>query len=35
MAEPYSFQTQLPWVLMTPLFYATTIACCRRWKEPR
>ncbi|MBW2268360.1 MAG: hypothetical protein JRH16_07265 [Deltaproteobacteria bacterium] len=29
------FQTQLPWVLMTPLFYATTIACCRRWKEPR
>jgi hypothetical protein len=27
-------QTQLPWVLMTPLFYATTIACCRRWNEP-
>lgn len=27
-------QTQLPWILMTPLFYATTIACCRRWNEP-
>lgn len=26
-------QTQLPWVLMTPLFYATTIACCRRFTE--
>jgi hypothetical protein len=27
-------QTQLPWILMTPLFYATTIATCRRWNEP-
>ncbi len=28
-------QTQVPWVLMTPLFYATTIACCRRYTEGR
>jgi hypothetical protein len=28
-------QTQLPWLLMTPLFYATTIACYRSWNEPR
>lgn len=26
-------QTQVPWILLTPLFYATTIACCRRSHE--
>ena len=26
-------QTQLPWLLLTPLLYATTIACCRSWHE--
>ena len=28
-------QTQLPWLLMTPLLYATTIASYRRSNEPR
>lgn len=27
-------QTQLPWILLAPLFYATTIASCRRWNDP-
>jgi hypothetical protein len=32
--RPVHLHTQLPWLLMTPIFYGIVLVCFRRWGEP-